>query len=364
VSSGARSSGPDPAAVCLAFSTGWNISELYQLRKLPSTQAGIAKVTEEQPDELPELAELPAWQRARLVEAQIMAATSELNLDDLPLPFDWNELGKDRPRETLRAKVLELHEQLTYRFFATDPSAERAYRLGVALAHTVLVIRRPLQRPYSEVLKSGRVYTIDEWLDALRSQLPRYSANAVKFTLREWQQWAAAQDPAASGDKVANERLRRQGEVWRSLLSGERAPEEMLQPANYIKAASNMLKGILQLAAGALWSPVGVLGGLLLLAVSVFGFWLILSSHDLGRFITGGLAVLAVAGVAAGSVGAGAKRTVAAVQEPLWKAILGEAVSMAALIKPVTDQERDILSESDLPADEEEEPTSGADRAG
>lgn len=328
--------GPPRPRVCIAFGLGWNLSELYQLAGLPPTAAPRRSSEENPPDRLPELADFDVWGRARLLLAQITSAAGSCGVGQAEAPMDLTELAKRaEPRKGVREEALKLHLRFMERLVAEDPRAQRSYRLGVALAHTVLDTRKPLSRPYKEVLQRYRVATMCEWLDSLKSSFPPYAAEAVKHSLNQWSDWAADNHAPVSADAKATESLRRQGEVWRSLLAGEKLAQDVLRPGDYAKAASQMLAQLMKLVGGFVRSWTGA-GTLLLVAAVLAGGILLLSSggQDTGHLLGGAAAVLAAAGITAGSAGSTLRRTLGTVQQPLWDAVLGDAISAATSVSP------------------------------
>jgi hypothetical protein len=328
--------GPSRPLVCLAFGLGWNLSELYQLSGLPTAPPPRASSGADPPDRLPELADFDAWGRARLLLAQITSAATSCGVGQREASMNLSELAKRAdPRIEVRGEALRLHFGFMERLVAEDPRAQRSYRLGVALAHTVLDTRKPLVRPYREVLQRYRVATMCEWLDSLKSSFPPYAAEAVKHSLIGWRDWAADDHAPAAADAKATESLRRQGEVWRSLLAGEILARDVLTPGDYAKAASKMLAQLMKLVGGFVRSWTGA-GTLVLVAVVLAGgIWLLSSGgNNTGRLLGGAVAVLAAAGITAGSAGSTLRRTLGTVQQPLWDAVLGDAISTATYVNP------------------------------
>ena len=75
-------------------------------------------------------------------------------------------------------------------------------------------------------LAEHRIANLRQWLDDLSSALPIHSAHSVSESLERWVKWAAT--PAAAGEANALAQARRQGELWRSLLSGEKRGTDLL----------------------------------------------------------------------------------------------------------------------------------------
>ena len=74
------------------------------------------------------------------------------------------------------------------------------------------------------------------WLDDLSSAFPAHAGHSVRESLRRWQQWASETGEHA-GDAEVWPLLRRQGDLWRALLSGEKLGVDMLEVDNSLDAA-------------------------------------------------------------------------------------------------------------------------------
>ena len=84
-----------------------------------------------------------------------------------------------------------------------------------------------------------RTATLLGWLDDLASALPPHVGHSVASSLKRWSAWVAQLvDGPAINDAV--NALRRQGELWRALLSGEKHATDMLDTDNYLDAARSL----------------------------------------------------------------------------------------------------------------------------
>ena len=72
----------------------------------------------------------------------------------------------------------------------------------------------------------------------LKTALPAHSSYTVSWTLQQWEGWVAkAEDTDLVG---ARSLLRRQGQQWRAVLSGERLGEDFLSTIDLIDAAKGL----------------------------------------------------------------------------------------------------------------------------
>lgn len=320
--------------VPLAFSAGWNISELY-FSKLPQKVKLLDAV--ELPPRLPELSTMPAWQRAQVTALRLAADIGRLGLpDNLPASLNFDALAtKEAADASFRSQVYALHLAVFNALAARDARVLLSYRLGVALAMTVLSVRGKTPSPYSEELKAPRVGTIQQWLDGLRTLLPSHSADAVKYTLREWSSWAGKRKPGTPNDARSTGSLRRQGEQWRSLLSGEKPAADMLEVEDYARAASRMVKRIGGLVIRSTFSWLGLVTLLILLLLVGAALWILSTGVNLTKIVAVLLALGTPIGLTASSVRTAVKRSLAAAQAPIWSALLVEAIGEATYINPI-----------------------------
>ena len=318
----------------LAFSAGWNICELY-FAKL-SKKVILFDLTQ-LPPRLPELGSMPRWQRVKLIALRIETEVAQLGL---PVPssprLDFDELAKGDQAETLfRERVLAFHIANFNQLAAVNGAQLLlAYRLGAALAMTVLTVRAPLKSPYATELKFAKVGTILEWLDALRTVLPIHSVDAVGFTLVQWRDWASKLKTNTPNDPRTTSSLRRQGESWRALLAGEKPAADMLEAEDYVRAATKMARRLGRLLISAAVSGLGLIAllvaGLLIAAAA----WILSSGFSVTKLVAVALALGAPVGITASSIQSALKRTLSSAQAPIWGALLVDAIGEASYVNP------------------------------
>jgi hypothetical protein len=68
------------------------------------------------------------------------------------------------------------------------------------------------------------------WLDDLDAKLPARSASAVRVSLRRWERWVADRSDPVQCDQTVIRALRQQGCVWRRLLTGQQAADQLHHP--------------------------------------------------------------------------------------------------------------------------------------
>lgn len=329
-----NASGPTPAGdplVSTAFALGWQMAELYRpspARVQPPTQG----------DDLPGLGELSAAERSLVSLAQIDVATSQLSdpvtRHDLTPPTTQDAratLGGDPSNAAFRGAVFDLHLSLLATLTAANFKLGKAYGLGRALADTC---RKPTNiATLRDQLYTHRIANLLAWLSDLTTALPAHAGHTVGDSLEHWRDWAA--DPTALDTEDAPRvlrLLRRQGDRWRALLSGEKQGADMLELQDYVSAGAGMINQLASLAGRFLirYLPA-LLAAALLVAASI---WLILTDPNSGHIAAGLGGLLASAGLTWKGVGGSLGRAAAKVERPLWDAQLDAAITRAMTLLP------------------------------
>jgi hypothetical protein len=164
-------------------------------------------------------------------------------------------------RDAFTQRIADLHEDLLVRLCAVDASLGKAYGLGRSLAETVLLPWLAGKRDHSAPPAAGdgqppdpdavyktqfgthRLENLYGWLADLKSLLPDHSAYAVSWSLQQWAQWVK-ETASPTAEPSAGAALRRQGEQWRALLSGERLAKDLLTALDYVDAAKGLSAGL------------------------------------------------------------------------------------------------------------------------
>lgn len=278
--------------------------------------------------------------------------------------------------DAFRKKVRAIHDEILEALTVVNFRFGKSYGLGRALAETVILPPslasakgvaavedkaaatpgKPLTAAEKErhrneaegvVLHTAlakqfgdeRVFTIQAWLLDLRDVFPDHAADAVSTTLGGWGFWMVRPSVGESEDVNWNEAddrsrithaLRRQGDMWRGLLSGEKVPKNIAGADYYFKAMAAVVRRVSGLALQFLGTTIGLL---LFLAVVIAGLALYFSAKS-NNNPTGVLAavvgLLSALGVTTGSIGASIKSAWSKAEDPLWQMEVSAAVAEAS----------------------------------
>jgi hypothetical protein len=333
---GAKHGLPEPAPdprVAAAFALGWQIAVLYRperrRRATPAHEVdlpGIGRL-----DEL-EFMELGLAQvQVAIAKLHDPVAQSGLTLPDLPsVRTRLREAGGEKARRQL---IREMHVQLTASLGAVDFRLGKAYGLARALADSC---RNPtttaeLRAEFGET----RIATLVAWLDDLSSAFPAHAGHSVRESLRHWQRWASRPGEQAA-DADVWPLLRRQGDLWRALLSGEKLGVDMLEVDNYLDAADRAFDQMRSLVGRfvrrfpviVIFSALLFLGGVALIVVGA-------SSASVVAGLGG---ILASVGLTWRGVGGSLGRLIGQLERPLWGAALDAAITEAITLTPNADE--------------------------
>ena len=240
---------PEPEGdpnVSVSFALGWHMSDLYRATSWPGTKPG------QNDGDLPGMSELSARERAKVGLDQIDVGLAHLSATikaaDLEVPSTDGsrkalEKGTedDAEHKAFRSQIFALHLELLGKLTAVSFKIGKAYGLGRALADTTYEPTdiRTLQRE----LEEHRVANLLAWLSDLTSLFPAHAGHSVRDSLEKWRDWA--KPPSLNLNKrepgEVVRLLRRQGQHWRALLSGEKRATDMLEQQDYIFAASKTL---------------------------------------------------------------------------------------------------------------------------
>jgi hypothetical protein len=250
--------------VSAAFALGWHMSEL-QGEHSDSTQ-------------LPGLSKLSKHGQLTLTVTQVMAGVNALKesvagagLD----PIDLTDLKGLIQKQDDPDPVHETHVYLLTELTAADPRLGKAYGLGRALADSC---HEPDDFDgLKKELNPYRIANLLRWLDDLASAFPPHAAHSVETSLTRWRDalyppnnvrsrggihpWTRIRwwrerrhrpqpisDAETDQAQQAVKTLRRQGELWRALLSGEKACSDMLEIDNYLDAGKQLVHSMAVIA--------------------------------------------------------------------------------------------------------------------
>jgi hypothetical protein len=338
--------------ISAAFALGWHMSELYE-RHLPADKR--------KPVDLPGLGELRKQQPLALVvnqaEVGVKALDSLITKAGLD-PIDLNDIRGLSERKRSNDPVLATHGQLLTELTAADPRIGKAYGLGRALADSC---HEPDDlEGLKKELSPYRIANLLRWLDDLASALPAHAAQSVATSLERWRDalypptdgrvqisrnpleslrsWQARRRRTSALDATdvkevddVVKALRRQGELWRSLLSGEKQGQDMLEVDNYLDAGRQLLSQTAAIIRGLVRRMP-----LLVSAVAVLvggGIWL-LSKGNSGHLVAGATSVLAGLGLTWKGLGSTLGQLAGKLEQPLWGAALDHAIADAVTLLP------------------------------
>ncbi len=326
------------ATTATALNLGWTMAELYDHNWRP-------KVGPPPPaGDLPGIGAFSASQQTEMrldaIDACLAAlhdTLTEVSQNSLPSTSDVRTLYQDpnSQAEPARVSINKLHFDIARTLAASDPNLGKAYGLGRALSDTV---RSPAdQGDLGERFKHFRLETLRHWLNDLASELPAHAAKGVLLSLSRWEGWAAnvaivsGNDWAAASETVRRT-LRKQGELWRAVLCGEKNPRDALTADAYADAANDAARRGLAIAARVL-ARFGVAIALAVAVVVVLAIFVV--TNPTSQLVTGIGAVAAALGITWKGVGSISEQLALALGKPLWGAELDTAVAEGLTVLPV-----------------------------
>jgi hypothetical protein len=326
--------------VVTAFAVGWQMAELYHA-PIPTQRPPVPTTP---PDHLPGLSAFHPLQVTELHLGQVTEGTKSLiatagtdverALSDLQAGLPAGA-GKENATRLL---IATLHTEVFSALTIADFRLGKAYGLGRALAETDIMPRMAQATDrvgvFKEKFDHDRLVNLYRWLADLTTTLPDHAAYAVNSSLLEWEVWVtrASFDAFDSNVDIA---LRRQGEQWRGLLSGERSAEDFLTATAYVNAAEGLSNQLARTIGKFASRYKGTLAlALLLVVVVVGGFVAGTAVTGNSKYLFGMLTVfLGVVGGwkgISGTLGKGLK----VVEPKLWQSELDGAIATQTLILP------------------------------
>ena len=323
-----RSSVAD-AHVAEAFTLGWQMAEMYQLLDATDSRGSSD-------GHLPGVSELTATERNRLGLTEIDAGLAKLGAaitsSGLALPASTalsSDIGTAAGDVAKREVVRKFHVQVLTILMAADFRFGKAYGLGRALSDTCLT---PTNLDSTRVaLAHYTVENLRSWLDDLKSVLPPHAGGAVSHSLGEWSAWSQGQATSIPVDQTLA-RLRDQGRLWRSLLSGEKAATDMLTADDYINAAGVLLRETGALARRFIRKHPFFVALVILLFGG--GIALMLDLKTTASIAAGLSGVIASIGLGWKAIGSSLGKALGNAERPLWGAALDDRVTFAITALP------------------------------
>jgi hypothetical protein len=319
----------DPEVI-VAFALGWQISELYKPGSWREQNAKPEK-------DLPGLGHLGGKERAQLGLKQIEVGLKKLEQTiknagpNMPSVIAATEaIPATIPNPPYEKAIFELHVSLLTTLTATHFKLGKAYGLGRALADTTRV-PTDLDTLKTE-LKGPRVTNLTNWLSDLTSLFPPHAGHIVHGRVEAWRDWVTKATPQSDPDGKAVSLLRREGQRWRSLLSGEKSATDALKLEDYVDAGELALSHTSTLALGFLgrFKLAATAAGILF----VGGLLLVIFEPTSGS-LAGGLAgILASLGLTWKGVGASLGGAAAKVERPVWEGALDTQIANSISLLP------------------------------
>jgi hypothetical protein len=321
--------------VMVAFTLGWQMSELYK----PGSWRGQDAKPEE---DLPGLGRLGGKERAQLglrqIEVGLKALETKIKSSGLSVPTVTEvtaAVPTKLPAAAYEKAIFELHVDLLTTLTASHFKLGKAYGLGRALADTTRLPKDlvTLQKEF----EGPRIANLTAWLSDLTSLFPPHAGHVVHDSLEAWRDWAASATSDPENKSIAL--LRRQGQRWRSLLSGEKDAADALSPKDYVEAGERTITHTGKLAQEFLEQykrPLGLAAFLVVVGLGLV-IW-----DPTGGSLAGGLAtIIASLGLTWKGVGSSLGTTAAKIERPIWQGALDIQITTAlGLIPGTTPAER------------------------
>ena len=342
-------------AVTTALSIGWLLAELemdlssHSAQRLPdssltgaSLHGSSASLLTSVPAETVRVRQIqakfyllkPGLARAGVPNGDLKAVIREL--EDLAQAVASNEHDRSGAAngsdDAVTRRVQGVTQDVLANLTAASGRLGRGFGLGYDLANTC---RLPQDAPMDELsfVFGERVVDVHEALADLASLLPEHASRAVTLSLAQWQYWAMSPNPTnrtlASPHAGVADALARQGQVWRTVLSGEKLGKDMLATDDYLGALKVLAR---RLVTGRPW--VWLLLILFVAAATIGIYLLVAAKGELAKLSGAVLAGLGAVGIRTASL----KRDFADVAEDIeaqvWGAELDFAVAEAITVPP------------------------------
>jgi hypothetical protein len=255
---------------------------------------------------------------------------------DLPIPdvkpvSDCFTPGADATGR--QPAIRALHVALLSTLTAADFRLGKAYGLGRSLADTC---REPeswaeLQAEFEPM----RVTRLRARIDDLASAFPGHAGHSVSESLGRWADFVAKPPTkkTAEAEKQALSALVRQGQLWRSLLSGEKAGPDMLEIPDYLDAAGRLLRTTRRLV----WRFVRHFPFVVLVILALLGggVYLMLNPEITDSTLTGAGGIVAGLGLTWMTLGSTLGGLGGKLEQHVWEAELDIAITDAITMAPI-----------------------------
>ena len=336
-STGASAPALSAPAVPTAFSVGWLLADLraWAADGRPPT-AGNPDPSLLTRTASPEVWALQLSSKVSVLRADILGAEvaqTELDSVDARLRVTLDDVIKDALTEQSADRLVE---SVSATVTAASARMGEALELGYDLANTrrLPAVNDDMQarRAFASMF-GARAIRVQSALADLASSLPDHSARAVSLSLAQWQHWAAHptlnKDPVVWPHPGVGETLTRQGEVWRTLLAGEKLGKDMLSADDYFTALRYLLWGQLRRRPWvwvAVMAFVGAIVGGIVVATSF--------SSTGNKVVASVFSILGVLGISTASLKGFAGGVARDIENQVWNAELDFAIAEAITVPP------------------------------
>jgi hypothetical protein len=314
----------------VAFALGWHLVELRHLVEDSGTLA-LTKL-------LTDTAALSFDDRAELIKNEIASEVNGIFPDVTSKGQTMVSTLKPKESNTIDNMNTTLRKDLA----GKDFRLRKSYEVGVALAESSLIsfklckgIETPektLPEDLAELFSSNRIACLVRDMRDLKTSFPDHAVDAVSATLEDWGTWvrdnATKNAKKTNWEQIAQHKLYPQAQAWRSLLSCEREPIDLLQVPDYVSSLKRLLGQYWALARGFVWRWSSLLLVLPMAALAYIAIALF-NDKQLGGALGAGAALLAFFGLSGATVAAAVKGALAQAENHLWAAELSAAVASA-----------------------------------
>lgn len=333
----------------VAFSLGWRFVEIYIQDSYEFKAEGHSPNAP--PEYLPGTGEMSQGKQAITLLHQVERDCTTLKVSNDDKGFKntiLNNIENNAPdsTNTIRLGILNLYEYVRKQLDDHEPpDRAAAFELGRELAYITLRPAAGDIESFTVGFDPQRLQSAYDLLERLTESLPPQSAQAVRKSLSQWATWIESPSFDSRRQRRANEHdgtfavnietteaLRRQGELWRRLLSGEQIPVNLLKADDYVQAGLRMIGRIRAMAARFLrdsWLPC-LAFAVLLCGIGYLIFQFAATSTAFAVIVS----TFAAVGVTWKGIGATLGKALDEAQRPLWEAEIVVGLAIAATQLP------------------------------
>jgi hypothetical protein len=320
-----------------AFFVGWRLAQLYAR---PVHIAEVPAFATDKEHGLPEIPEkLTEQQQARLIWVGLQTDIGTLpggtapEISDATTTVRVHLQNANYDKVAISTGIADLFKLTLTNVYVINPHLAKALVAGEQLAELVFT-PADQDSPFAVLearLSKDNVKRTCSLLAELQSAFPLRATVAVDGSLVYWQRWVEAN---GSGGDAGKQALLRQGELWRSLLTGETRADDLLGLGDYRQAFVDYTHQVALLARKypLVWLLVGML-----LAGAGAGIWAIITYAPTGAAVIAGVIAAAAGalGVTWKTVAVTLGKASTLLERPMVEDGLKEAVKSAAFIPPV-----------------------------